>query len=291
MLISLDLLEKKEGTKIHERRNPSYTTQYMRYKRILNDPKSGEHENEPLLEIRKQATKLLKRNITTDEFRQSLKAYGIDPQIQQIKKLLNEHESGDAIKFHDLFTAVVHNKDEVCVEPKFKNRGKKIFKTTFGDEFDDKNIIEIEGGHIKQMAVKRRVNEKLNSYHSNKEYFDWDLNTLKRIKSGENNNTQSYSKNNPVHKNVYLSNIFNNDSDEKILSSIKNKRTSTAFFSGSGDILSWKGQVRNEELSPKGYKRRNPNEKNNDNIIEKKPKKIFTLLSTSKENTLNLKSK
>jgi hypothetical protein len=283
LLTSLDLLDKKLGHEVVEKRSPSYSTQHMRYKRVLDTPKSGEHDGEPYLEVRKQTTNLLKRNINTEEYCKSLLDQGINPQVPSIKKLINHHESGDIVKFHDLFTTIVKNKDESAEEPKFNPKISKFYKTSIDKETFSGNMIEKSYGQLVQMPVKRRVNNNNNSYHSNKEFFDWDLCALKKIKSGELQ-TPSLSKNNPNHKNIYTSQVFGTASP--VESPKRNKATTSAFI-GSGDILSWNGKAPSEDFSLKGPKRRNPNEVSNHTYSEKKPTKVFTLLSTSKENGLN----
>jgi len=250
---------------------------------VLDTPKSGEHEGEPYLEVRKQTANLLKRNINTEEFCRSLQDQGINPQVPSIKKLINHHESGDIVKFHDLFTAIVQHKDETAQEPTFNTKINKFYKTSIDKETSSGNMIEKGYGHLVQMPVKRRINNNHNSYSSNKEFFDWDLCTLKKIKSGELQ-APSLSKNNPNHKHVYSSQVF---ATESTVVSPKRNKAGTSAFVGSGDILSWNGKAPCEDFSPKGPKRRNPNEVFNQTYSEKKPTKIFTLLSTSKENGLN----
>jgi len=124
------------------------------------------------------------------------------------------------------------------------------------------------------------VVSKYNSYNSNKELFDWDANTLNRIK-----NPVIMSKNENVVKNVHESHVF-----DKAFSTSPVKKQHNPTNSGSGDIFTWKGfaadQSQSQSQSPKKA-RKNPNEISVIREEKQKPVKVNKMMMSSEENFLN----
>jgi hypothetical protein len=212
ILKSLDLLDKKEGSLVQEKQNKNYTAKYMRYKRVLSPPKSKEPHEDSLSEVKLFTKELMKRNITSDDFKQQLISNGINPSVEAINKVIREHDSGKCVKFNELYGALLKFKDEkvnINTESLFKTKSKKFYQESSKEPAEGvKNMLSIGTypGEYKYLVTKKYFRNVNNHLESNKEIFDWDMSTLEKIKSNEF--VQKKSTNDPKYKTFFQSKVF-----------------------------------------------------------------------------------
>jgi hypothetical protein len=286
VLVSLDLLKKKEASYPTLKKSASYSNRYARYKKGLATPKATKPENDPNFHLKNFSSQLLKRTITPDQFREFLRDNGINPMIEAINKVVREHEVGKSVKFNELYGAVVKHKGDKFdpTQVNFEINTKKFYKESLNEENGKKSMVPVGNG-TSQMCYytqKKPINSKYDSFKSNKDIFDWDLSTLNKIKSGELN-PPVVSKNDPKHKTLFHSSVFD---DTPVFESPKKQNTSNVF-NGSGDILSWKSSSVESKAQIETIKRRNPNQIFSEEREERKPVKINKMLVSSAENVLN----
>lgn len=287
IVTSLELLNKKEGYEIKPKNNPNYTNKHMRFKRVLEPPKTLESEDDPNYSLKKYSKQLLNKTINPDEYREVLRAHGINPFIEGINKMVRQHEAGMNVKFNELLNAVVKNRDSKFdpTQIKFNVQNKHHMTETEGEENGSSSMVPSGNGtsQLSYFPKKKRVNVNHCSFNSNKELFDWELSSLNKIKNGEFSPPTQH-KNSSTHKTVFASHVFD---DTPIQESPKKNKASTAFFSGTGDFFTWKGSINENQSAQKEVKRRNPNETSKVEVVEKKPVKVNKMLASSQENFLN----
>jgi hypothetical protein len=290
VLISLDLLKKKENSTVTLKKSASYSNRYARYKKSLATPKATNSENDPNYHLKNFSSQLLKRIITPDQFRQVLRENGINPMIEGINKVVRDHEVGKSVKFNELFGAVIKHKGDKFdpTQVNFEIKTKKFYKESQDEENGKKSMVPVGNGtgQMCYYTQKKSVNCKYDSFKSNKDIFDWDLSTLNKLKSGELN-PPVVSKNDPKHRTVFQSSVFD---DTPVIESPKKQNTSNNAFNGSGDILSWnswKGSQSESKVQAETIKRRNPNQIFGEEREERRPVKINKMMVSSAENVLN----
>jgi hypothetical protein len=286
VLVSLDLLKKKQGSYPTLKKSASYSNRYARYKKSLATPKATGAENDSNFHLKNFSSQLLKRTITPDQFREFLRDNGINPMIEAINKIVREHEVGKSVKFNELYMAVVKHKGDKFdpTQVNFEIKTKQFYKESGDDENGKKSMVPVGNGtgQMCYYTQKKPINSKYDSFKSNKDIFDWDLSTLNKIKSGELN-PPVVSKNDPKHKTLFKSSVFD---DTPVFDSPKKQSTSNAF-NGSGDILTWKSSQSEGKAQAETIKRRNPNQIFSEEREERKPVKINKMLVSSAENVLN----
>jgi hypothetical protein len=292
VLQNLNLLQKKEGYNIKEKRNPYYSNTHARYKKKLNDPKSLEDETDPNLTIKKISQQLLKRTINTDQYIEKLRENNINPNIEEINKFLRKHEAGNLVKFTDLYGSVIKYRSSTNDPTKVEyDIPPQNFHIEHSEDSNGARPMVSANPHNAQLCFftkKKNLRVGFNSYNSNKETFDWELNHLKMLKNGELEPSQT-SKNDPRHKIVFESKVFEKDIPG-LKESKNHNRASTSHFAGSGDIFNWKGSIsNNNDNSPKKeIKRKNPNEQATaSDEIKPRQVKENKMMASSHENVLN----
>jgi len=292
------LLNKKENGLVEEKKNPHYDGKHMRYKREIPPAESKELETDPNYSLKKYTKQLLNKNITTDEYRQILKEHQINPNVEAINKILRQHESGKPAKFGKLLHAVIKHSDEkfdpTTVE--YEITAPKFYKTSIDQDNSGNLYIPTKNGTSQMICFnkKNRPQSKFNSYISTKEAFDWDHNRLKMIQSGEIHPPTIENCPNGS-KRIHQSQVFyNNDEVQETKSSSLKKSQNGNVFQGTGDIFSWKGDVKETNVKKKKeIVRRNPNETSMNSKQEEKvkPIKINKMMISSDENVLNRNGK
>lgn len=260
----------------------------MKFKRVLPPPESKESEDDPNYSLKKYSKQLLKRTITSDEFREVLRSHNINPMVEGINKVVRDHEVGKFVKFSELLNAVVRNRDSKFdpTQIKFDIRVKKNNMQSNESENGTSSMVASGNGtgQLVYFSKKKMVDSKSHSHNSNKELFDWDMSMLSKIKSGELNN--NCDRNDPLHKHVHESKIF----DDTPINDSPKKRHTSDCFNGTGDIFTWKGEGK-AFSDKKEVKRRNPNETAVEEVKKDKPVKINPMMVTSQENVLSGKIK
>jgi hypothetical protein len=265
----------------------------MRYKRNPHKSNSediGNNKESPLHNSTKQ---LLKREITGDEYRQILRDNSINPNAEAINRIIRQHENGNPTKFDELYYAI--HKFQSDIDPTKLNFTTKHFN--FNGESKDETKFELKknsvpntkGNGLIYLASKKPVYSKYNNYCSNKDLFDWESSALNKFKRGEFE-LNLFNEGNPRHKNVYQSQIFPGEMDinSNLLRSKKKgcNMTSNSFV-GSGDFLTWKGDVKGtSRWETKEIKRKDPNELRKEDHIEKISIKLNRMQIPSGENML-----
>ncbi len=265
----------------------------MRYKKVLSTPQSKEAEDSHHAEIKKISAQLLKRTMTSNQFKEILIEKGINPNVEGINKVLRDHEVGKDVKFNELFGAVIKHKDEKFDPTKvtFEVKNKKFYKESMSEENGTKSMV-LSGNGTNQLiyfSKKRPVHNKYNSYCSNKEIFDWNLSTLNKYKTGEMNPVVKESL---KIKSLYGSSVFEDSPVKENLHAKKqnvNSTTGNTFFTGCGDIFTWRGNESQKGEPQREIRRRNPNEVQCEVITDRKVT-ANKMLFSSKENSLNLKA-
>lgn len=292
-VMNLELLNKKDGYKVKPKSNPHFTNKYARFKKVLPAAETKESESDPNYSLKKYSKQLLNKAINPDEYRDILRTHGINPNVESINKMIRKHESGENVKFNELLFTVIKNRDTKFDPTKVDFEVKKCKYYTESKPAEDDMLMtganmnsKSQGGQLVHCTKKKKVSCNYNSYVSNKETFDWEAGTLAKIKNGELS-PPVMNKENIKHKTVFLSQVFD---DTPLFESPKKERTSTAFFKGSGDFFTWKGNSVNfsADVSSKStVKRRNPNETSRQEVLERKPVKVNKMLLSSEENVLN----
>lgn len=292
----MDLLNKNQNSKVTEKTNPNYNNKFMRYKKVLDTPKSNEEEDSHFADIKKLSSQLINRTITPEQYKIVLKEKGINPNIEGINKVIRDHEDGKSIKYNELVRAVIKYKDETFDPTKvtFEIKNKKFFKHTLKEDNGTKSMIPSKNGtgQLFYSEQKKAVHSKYNSYYSNKEVFDWDLSTLNKLKGGELNSPGK--KDTPKAKFFYDTHITFGQSKESNFSALNgnftpktNKSITISNLGGSGDIFTWKGCSSTETKTQQKYiPRKNPNALSGEERCDRKvqPNKM---LFSSEDNTLS----
>ncbi len=264
----------------------------MRYKKVLETPKSKENEDSHFVDIKKLSSQLVSRTITPEQYKECLREQGINPNIEGINKVIRDHEDGKSIKYHELVRAVIKHKDETFDPTKvtFEIKNKKFFKHTLKEDNGKKSMLPSNNGtgQLFYSEQKKTVHSKYNSYFSNKEVFDWDLSTLNKLKTGE----LEYHgmKQTPKTKFFYDTHFTIGEGKNSLSSSNGhftpkiNKTNTINALGGSGDFITWKGFGNSE--AQKEIKRKNPNAVSGEERCDRKvlPNKM---LFSSEENTLS----
>ncbi len=292
LLANLQILDKNETSSLtsEPKKNLDYTNKFMRYKR---DPHKGSSmESDPNKEnpLKTSTRQLLTGEITGEQYRNILRDNKINPNAEAINKIIRQHESGNQTRFDELYFAI--NKFPTDLDPT------KIQITSKFPEFNgetrpeqekiNKSIIPDKNGNgIVCLAQKRPVKTKYSYHDSNKDLFDWEISILNKYKSGEFRRSEN-DRNDPRTKIVYESNVFSSDVHGDAKENKKKSFNATSnHFQGSGDFLTWKGDVKSTAYSEKKeIKRKNPNEVKNEVPQEKPTRKMNTMQIPSRENVL-----
>jgi len=295
ILSNLDLLVKKEGVTINKEKYnkfSNFNNTHFKFKRTFAKNDENENENEPYYKLKKYSRELLKKNINTNEFREILLSNGINPNVEGINKFIRQHESGMNVKYHELLNAVIKNRD--CNPTEINVKIKKKVMNTEADTTDSniRCMIPMNNGTSQLNYVAKKKNIDINpNYQSNKDVFDWELCSLKKIKNGEFEVPERH-RNEMTHKTIYESHVFDISPMNKNKNLAKEKPSKRILFlNGTGDILGWKGETKNNFNTTLNYhskiKRTNPNQTKIQNEITIKPVKLNKMLQSSQENTLN----
>jgi hypothetical protein len=204
--------------------NPTnFNNKHLKYKRVLDKPQTKESETEPDYILKKSTKELLNKNINPDEFREILRNNGINPNVEGINKMIRQHESGSTVKYNELLYALIKNRDSTFDPTQIKiNVKKRVLNMEAAEKENMSGFVITKNGsaQMNYMPKKKLVDINQN-YQSNKDLFDWELSTLKKIKSGEFEPPTRH-KNEYTHKTVFESHVFdkipenNNNNDETI---------------------------------------------------------------------------
>lgn len=266
----------------------------MRYKRNLHSPEKDKDKQDSLESHTRQ---LLKRDITCDQFRQILRENNINPNAEAINKIIRQHENGKPTKFDELFFAI--HKFQADIDPTkihFQSKHQNLYEESNGEsnEINNKNLVpNTKGNGLMYLAQKKAVHSKYNYHYSNKDLFDWESSALNKYKSGEFE-IKEFNEGNPRHRIVNESKVFPTEDliyshlkSNNHLSKKKSCNLSNNSFMGSGDFLTWKGDVKGtSSWETKEVKRKNPNEVKSEVIPEKVSRKINRMQMPSRENML-----
>jgi len=272
----------------------------MRFKRELPEAVTKESESDPYYSLKKYTKQLVNKSIDAQHYREILKEHNINPNVEAINKILRQHEGGKIAKFHSLLHTLIKNKDEKFDPTKveFEINVPKFYKTSI-DQDNSNSLLMPSGNGTSQLLCfnkKNRTDSRYNSYLSNKETFDWDANTVKMIKSGEINPPLLDNCTKGV-KHIHESHVFDNEKNSSSVNDSPVKRITpiSTHHQGTGDILTWKGNMRGENKSSpkKEIVRKNPNVTTHDSLVVEKPKpvKVNRMMVSSEENVLNRKKK
>jgi hypothetical protein len=272
-----------------------FENKHLKYKRVLETPKSNESENEPDYILKKSTKELLKKNINPDDFREILRNNGINPYVEGINKVIRQHESGMSVKFNDMLNALIKNRHSKFDPREVEIKIKKKVLNSQADEKENGTSSMIPAnngcGQLLYVNKKRPIQYTHNSLNSNnKELFDWELSTLNKIKSGEMNPPER-CKNESMQKTVFDSNVFSIGNAELNFPQTEKYKKKISFLNGTGDIFTWKGvkkePFKTTQVDRSDIKRRNPNQIfNHEEAVEKKPVKLNRMLYSSPENAL-----
>jgi len=141
-----------------------------------NAPTSVINKSKTENEIHSSTQKLVEGQISPNDFRKILRNNNINPEINEIKKLVQACERGDEVKYKDLAFAVSKFKTSNNVDSKYNLDfdPPTIFKMC--DETDNIGKSSLIVGNACVYLSKKKNFEKNPTFHSNyKEVFDWDL--------------------------------------------------------------------------------------------------------------------
>ena len=262
----------------------------MRYKKDPHMGVSMDLESNKENPLKVATRQLLTGEINAQQYKNVLRENDINPNAEAINKIVRQHEAGNATRFDELFYAI--NKFQTDLDPT------KIIIQSKHPEFNGETKAEQEktnkclipdknGNGFIYISQKRPVQSKYNCYESNKDLFDWEASTINRYKNGEFRRID-IDNNNPRQKIVYESNIFKSDvSGNTKDNKKKNFNGISNHFQGSGDFMTWKGDVKNSGYwERKEINRKNPNDIRHEVAQEKPTRKLNTMQMPSRENVL-----
>ena len=298
LLANSKILEKNDtaSSVLQGKSNSFYTNKHMRYKRVLTTMKPGESLTEKESTLKKFSRQLLSREISGERFKEILVEQGVNPNAETLNKILRQHELGTPTKFDELYHAIQKfqsdfdpSKMQLNIKaPKFN-----VESITVHDQFMKSMAPTKAGVGIMYLAAKKPVYSKYNNFNSNKDLFDWEMNQLNMYNTNDGRMKEDAKTDSRRHKIVHESKVFSSDVNEK--SSYTPYSTKNSLhakynsFAGSGDFLTWKGDVTgSQNWNKNDLSRKNPNEVRNEIVQEKVFKKLNTMQVPSKENTLTI---
>jgi len=263
----------------------------MRYKKDPHKGVSMDLESNKENPLKVATRQLLTGEITAQQYNSILRENDINPNSEAINKIVRKHVAGNTARFDELFYAINKFQNDLdptkiqiqSKHPQFNGETKAEQEKTKKSMIPDKN-----GNGLIYISQKRPVQSKYNYYESNKDLFDWEESIINKYKNDEFIRIDNDNNNNPRQKIVYESNIFKSDVTANTKENKKkNFNGIINHFQGSGDFLTWNGDVMNSGYwEKKEIKRKNPNEIRNELIQEKPTRKLNTMQIPSSENVL-----
>jgi hypothetical protein len=268
----------------------------MRYKRVLTPGKPGESQNEKEACLKKFSRQLLSREISCEKFKEILVEQGVNPNAETLNKILRQHDLGTPTKFDELYNAI--QKFDSDLDPSKMQLDVKAPKFN-GESFNEHDQFmkcfapKKDGLGVMYLAAKKPVYSKYNCFESsNKDLFDWESNELVRFKTKASRAKDDVKTDSSWHKIIHESKVFSRDIPMTSYAPNSTKNNVDGIinmFSGSGDFLTWNGNVRGSlNSNTNEIRRKNPNEARNEIVLEKVSKKLNTMHLPSKDNTLTI---
>ena len=114
ILYNTDLIKHKQP---EEKKNPYYDPKNNKYKRVPNPPKSHASPYEANAHVKEATSKFIKNLMSPDEFRETLKKEGINPEVEGINKYIRAQEEGSQVSYSDILKGINTHKKDTIISP------------------------------------------------------------------------------------------------------------------------------------------------------------------------------
>ncbi len=205
--------------------------------------------------------------------------------------MIRKCDVGTSISYNEMLYSIMKNKDSDFDPTQINHKIKKpVWNGEANEKEKGRSMISTNGGAQLTYFTKRKLVNNNQNYSSNKDLFDWEASTLKKIKSGEMDAPIRH-KNKSIHTNIFESHVFDKPMRVKTAEMKDDRKRTVSFLNGTGNILTWqgenKGSFKTTQKVSSDLKRINPNKSSNSEQAEKKPVKLNRMLASSSENTLS----